>query len=47
MNYLAGYEVNAGLTYLVSGTVKALIMLFVDKYVKKTYESLTLSGGQE
>lgn len=47
MKYLAGYEVNAGLTYLVSGAVAALIMFFVDKYVVRSSESLALSGGQE
>lgn len=47
MKYLAGYEVNAGLTYLASGAVAALIMFFVDKYVVKSSESLALPVGQE
>ena len=47
MKYLAGYEVNSGLTYLASGAVAALIMFFVDKYVVKSSESLALSGGQD
>ena len=47
MKHLAGYEVNAGLTYLASGAVAALIMFFVDKYVVNSSESLALSGGQE
>lgn len=47
MKYLAGYEVNAGLTYLVSGAVAALVMFFVDQYVVKYSDSLVLSGGQE
>ena len=47
MKYLAGYEVNAGLTYLASGAVAALIMFFVDKHVVKSSESLALSGGQD
>ena len=47
MKHLADYEVNAGLTYLASGAVAALIMFFVDKNVVKSSESLALSAGQE
>jgi len=47
MKYLGGYEVNAGLTYLVIGAVAALIMSFVDKHVVKSSQSLALPVGQE